>query len=315
MVRLELLTGGARVDRLRIVHLSDIHVWRYAFNPFRLLNKRAIGMVSLLVRRARKFRLERLRAVVDRVRALEPDHILITGDLTTTALSEEFRAARAALADLLVDPGRVTVIPGNHDRYTAGAMRNRHFEEWFGEFAPAGKYPWLRFLDGDTAILGLDATRSNIAPTGRLPEEQLNRARQLVPNHSSRPRRLIVACHYPVAAPPIYKRELAQKRMKNADVVKGWLSGIGPHLFCCGHVHAAWGFVPHDLPGQLCLNAGAPLLRDPTGLRPPGFLEIVLHDRDVSVEHHAWLGTEWSVRPLFQDPIFFDAATADATTG
>lgn len=300
---------------MRIVHLSDIHVWRYAFNPFRLLNKRAIGMVGLVVRRARKFRLERLHAVVERVRSLDPDHIVITGDLTTTALGDEFRSARSALADLLADPERVTVIPGNHDRYTAGAMRNRHFEEWFGEFAPARHYPWLRHLDGDTAIMGLDATRSHIAPTGRLPEEQLNRARALVPDHSLRPRRLIVACHYPVAAPPVYARELAKKRMKNAAEVKAWLSKIGPHLFCCGHVHAAWGFVPHDLPNQLCLNSGAPLLRDPTGLRPPGFLEIVLHDRDVSVDHHAWLGTEWSIRPLYQDPVFFDPAPTSAALG
>ena len=46
---------------MRIIHLSDIHVWRYAFNPLRLLNKRAVGMAELVVRRARKFRLERLR--------------------------------------------------------------------------------------------------------------------------------------------------------------------------------------------------------------------------------------------------------------
>ena len=42
--------------------------------------------------------------LVERVDSLEPDHILITGDLTTTALPAEFRAARAALADWLDDP-------------------------------------------------------------------------------------------------------------------------------------------------------------------------------------------------------------------
>ena len=70
--------------------------------------------------------------------------------------------------------------------------------------------------------------------------------------------------------------------MKNAEDVARWLAGIGPHLYCCGHVHAAWAFVPDAIPGQLCLNAGAPLLRDPTGLRPPGFLEIVLHGPGVT---------------------------------
>lgn len=294
--------------RLRIIHLSDIHVWRYAFNPFHLLNKRALGMFGLVTARAKKFRLERLQPVVERVRALDPDHVLISGDLTTTALPAEFQAARAELAALLIDARRVSVVPGNHDRYTSGSVRRREFEEWFGAFAPPGPYPWLRRLDDDTSILGLDATRSHLSATGRLPLEQLAAAKVLLADPSSRPRRLIVACHYPLDAPPFYENDLHHKRMKNADEVRAWLSTVGPHLFCCGHVHAAWAFAPKTVPGQLCLNAGAPLLRDPTGLRPPGFLEITLHDRAVSVVHHAWLGAEWEAKALYQDPTFFSAS-------
>ncbi len=100
---------GGRGD-LRIIHLSDIHIWRYAFNPLRLLNKRAVGMFSLLAGRASRFRLERLHEVVARVLDLAPDHVLITGDLTTTALADEFREARAA-------PGRALAgrEPGDGD--------------------------------------------------------------------------------------------------------------------------------------------------------------------------------------------------------
>jgi 3',5'-cyclic AMP phosphodiesterase CpdA len=270
-------------------------------------------MVELVTRRARKFRLERLKAVVDRVLSLGADHILISGDLTTTALPAEFRAARAALAELLVDSDRVTVVPGNHDRYTTGSVRHRAFEEWFGAFAPPMPYPWLRHLDDETAVLGLDATRSHISATGLLPPEQLAAARALIADPSSRPRRLIVACHYPLAAPPAYEKELSHKRMKNAADVAGWLAGVGPHLFCCGHVHAAWAFVPRALPDEVCLNAGAPLLRDPTGLRPPGFLEVTLHDRGVSAIHHAWVGDAWETRALYQNPAFFAPSNQGAT--
>jgi 3',5'-cyclic AMP phosphodiesterase CpdA len=298
---------------LRIAHLSDIHVWRYVLNPLQLLNKRVVGMAALVARRARKFRLERLEDVVRRVLDLDPDHVLITGDLTTTALPDEFQAAREALAALLVDADRVTVIPGNHDRYTAGSVRLRAFEEWFGAFAPAGPYPWLRTLDGETAVLGLDPTRSHLSATGRLPADQLARARDLLSEASPCPRRLLVACHYPVATPPAYAAELRPKRLENADELAGWLGGVGPHLYCCGHVHAAWAFAPRLVPGQLCLNAGAPLLRDPTGLRPPGFLEITLHDRDVSVVHHAWTDAGWEVFPLHQDPNFFPARASEPT--
>lgn len=295
---------------MRIIQLSDIHVWRYSWNPLRLMSKRTVGIVSLMAGRAKKFRLERLAAVIERVRSLEPDHVLITGDLSTTALPGEFADARAALAPILTDPSRATVIPGNHDRYTTGSVRRRHFERAFGEFMPRPTFPWLRTIDEKTAILGLDATRSHLSPTGRLPLSQLDEARAMVADPATRARRLIVACHYPVVAPPIYAAELAAKRMKNAEDVRTWLATLGPHMYCCGHVHAAWAYEPPDWRDHLSLNSGAPLLRDPTGLRPPGFLEITLHDASVSAIHHAWLGEEWVTKPLLQNPSFFPAEPA-----
>jgi 3',5'-cyclic AMP phosphodiesterase CpdA len=298
---------------LRIIQLSDVHVWRYSYNPFHLFNKRVIGTASLLTGRAANFRLERLDSVVERIKSLAADHLLITGDLTTTALPAEFRDAREALADLLLDPSRVSVIPGNHDRYTDGSVRHRQFEKYFGEFAPTANFPWLRHLDNETAILGLDPTRAHISARGLMPKAQLDRARELLADPSTRHRRLIVASHYPVYAPSSHAAELKPKRMINDGEVADWLSHLGPHLYCCGHVHAAWAFCPPDLPNQLCLNSGAPLLRDPTGLRPPGLLEIEIHDRGVSVLHHAWVIDRWDVRPLYQDPAFFPAAERSAS--
>ena len=290
---------------MRIVHLSDIHVWRFSFNPLRLMNKRTVGMIGLLSGRARKFRLERLEEVVTRVVGRKPDHVLITGDLTTTALPSEFLAARKALEPLLTDPDRATVIPGNHDRYTPGSIRYKKFEGAFGAFAPFGPYPWLRALDEETAILGLDPTRSHLSARGFLPPDQFARAERLVADPASRPKRLIVACHYPVAAPAGYERVLALKRMVNAPSVRPWLATLGPHLYCCGHVHAAWAFRPETIPNQLCLNSGAPLLRDPTGRHLPGFLEIDLDGPNVRVIHHAWSGHEWMAIPMVEAVGFF----------
>jgi len=298
---------------LRIIQLSDVHVWRYSYNPFHLFNKRVIGTASLLAGRAANFRLERLDSVVARVRDLAADHILITGDLTTTALPAEFQDARDALADLLVDPNKVTVIPGNHDRYTDGSVRYRQFEKYFGMFAPSETFPWLRSLDAETSILGLDPTRAHISARGFLPPAQLEKAQALLEESGTRPGRLIVASHYPVHAPASYAAELKPKRMKNDREVGDWLATLGPHLYTCGHVHAAWAFIPPALPNQLCLNSGAPLLRDPTGRRPPGFLEINLLDRDVSVLHHAWVGDHWEVRPIYQNPAFFPIAEASTS--
>jgi hypothetical protein len=285
---------------MKIVHLSDIHVWRYTWNLRHLMGRRALGMMELLMGRARLFQLDRLAEVVDRASSLKPDHILITGDLTTTALPSEFCEALRLLGPLLTDPARVSVLPGNHDRTTNRSFRSRRFETAFGDFMPALTFPWLRRLDHDTLILGLNPTRPRFSPRGRLPADQLAAAGAMIANPRTRPKTLIVACHYPVAAPVRYQRELFHKRMDNERAIRSWLVGIGPHLYCCGHVHAAWAFQPPALPNQICLNAGAPLLRDPTGLRLPGFLEIQLEAGAVTVIHQAWSGSGWKAVPMLQ---------------
>ncbi|MFO0956295.1 MAG: metallophosphoesterase [Isosphaeraceae bacterium] len=295
---------------MRILHLSDIHVWRYSWNPRHLLGRRLFRTIELLGGRANLFDLLRLDEVIARAADLRPDHVLITGDLTTMAMSSEFREARRRLAPLLGDPSRATVLPGNHDRTTGYSAYSRRFERFFGAFQPAPDFPWLRWLDDDTAILGLDPTRPRVTAKGKIPDRQLAAARQLLENPATRPRRPIIACHYPAAAPSPLDIELARKRMVNQAAVRRWLGGIGPHLYCCGHVHAAWAFHPESIPGELCLNSGAPLQKDPSGLRPPGFLEIVLDDRCVSVTHHAWEHGGWSARPLVIDPAFFPPSPA-----
>jgi Icc-related predicted phosphoesterase len=257
------------------------------------LSRRMVGMIELLMGRARLFPQDRLGAVVSRVLELEPDHILITGDITTTALPSEFREAKRMLAPLLADPDRVSMVPGNHDRTSRRSYWTRRFESVFGAYMPSLTFPWLRQLDSETAILGLDPTRPWFSAYGLLPEEQLRAARAITSDPDQRPRRLIVACHYPVAAPVHYQRELFNKRLRNDAAVRAWLAGIGPHLYCCGHVHAAWAFQPPSLPEQICLNSGAPLMLDPKGLRLPGFLEIILDGPTVTVNHQAWMGTSW----------------------
>lgn len=261
-------------------------------------------MFELLRGRAHQFQLERLDEVVARILSLDPDHVLITGDLTTSALPDEFDDVKMELAPLLADRDRITILPGNHDRATRRSSDSSRFESVFGLYMPKLAFPWLRRLDDETAVLGLDATRFHYTPRGRIPPAQLEQIRSLLADRPAVPRRLIVASHYPIAAPPPYERELDAKRLENADELAEILVDVGPHLFCCGHVHAAWAFHPPSLPEQLCLNAGAPLYRDEEALQPPGFLEIDLDADRVKVVHQAWDGEEWKPSLMVDEPLF-----------
>ncbi len=140
--------------------------------------------------------------------------------------------------------------------------------------------------------------------SGRLPRAQLHSAKEILA--SAGPiSRVLVACHYPAVVPAEYRRQYAGKPLINAIELANWLRTIGPHLYCCGHIHAAWAFYPESIPHQLCLNAGAPLMRDRSGHRPPGFLEIQLDRADVAVNHHGWTGAEWRVTRSSKLSTFF----------
>ncbi|QSQ24896.1 metallophosphoesterase [Pyxidicoccus parkwayensis] len=55
------------------------------------------------------------RALVGALQASGVDHVVVTGDLTHQGMSVEYRRFRELFAPLL-DAGRLTFIPGNHDR-------------------------------------------------------------------------------------------------------------------------------------------------------------------------------------------------------
>jgi 3',5'-cyclic AMP phosphodiesterase CpdA len=88
----------------RIVQLSDLHCGQQFFLPQHL--ERAIAEVN----------------------ELEPDVVVISGDLTSNGFKEEYVLARQYLNR--VECEAMVVIPGNHDSRNVGYV---HFEDLFGE--------------------------------------------------------------------------------------------------------------------------------------------------------------------------------------
>jgi 3',5'-cyclic AMP phosphodiesterase CpdA len=293
---------------MRLLHISDLHFWHITFNPFRLAGKRLFGTAGLILSRSRKFRMETMPAVLERVREVEPDHILITGDLTTTALDEEFRAARRALSALNCTPSSLTIIPGNHDRYTRGATRGRLFEKYFGDYSPSEDYPWLKWLSGDTTILGLDACRPRrISARGIIAADQLAKAQELLDGARPKIKQLLIACHYPVALPAGVVDPRGHG-LEGREHLQQFLARQAPHLYFHGHIHTAWAFTPVGLPGTLCLNPGAVLKRNVEQGERASMLEINTHDAGVEVKRHVLSQKSWKVESRVLLSAFFNHA-------
>src|SRR3954447_19814049 len=121
---------------MRIAHFSDLHVLALdGVPPQRFLNKRFTGWVNLRVKRAHKHRPAHVRAIAREITRAKVDHVVITGDLTNLALEQEFEATKQLLEDdLQLDAANVTVVPGNHDLYTRGALRARLFTTFFAHY-------------------------------------------------------------------------------------------------------------------------------------------------------------------------------------
>ncbi len=278
---------------MRLLHISDLHFWHIPLNPLRLAGKRLFGVGNLILRRARLFRMETMPAVLERVRAVNPDHVLITGDLTTTALEEEFQSAQRAILALERGPSSLTIIPGNHDRYTRRATREGLFEKYFGRYAPEGGYPSLKWLEPGTALLALDACRpTRISARGMIAPGQMERAQELLDGATPAIKRLIIACHYP-AHLPAGVLDSRGHGLRGREHLVGFLSRQSPHLYCHGHIHRSWCFTPESLPATLCLNPGAVIKRNAALDEHATMLEITVLDNQVEIKRHILRDDHW----------------------
>ena len=116
---------------IRIAHISDLHFTKITWNPKQFLSKRWIGNFNAALSQKRSCDPKRPYALIDHFLQLGVTHVIISGDVTTTALRREFALARAYVQDLEANGLRPIVIPGNHDSYTQKTHRNRRFYRYF----------------------------------------------------------------------------------------------------------------------------------------------------------------------------------------
>jgi 3',5'-cyclic AMP phosphodiesterase CpdA len=235
---------------MRIAHLSDLHVLALDGVPLgRLLtNKRLTGWANLLAGRGRHHRVEVARALARDLGAAGADHVAVTGDLSNLALEGELEAARRLLDDELgLAPDAVTVVPGNHDRYTRGSLRDGRFERVFASHLRsdlelpcalgAGPYPVVR-LRGPVAIIGLatGVPRPPFVAAGEVGEAQLRALEWVLGRDEVRARLPVVLAHHPVAEARS-RLGLVFEGLRDAAELRAVLQRREAGLVLHGHLH------------------------------------------------------------------------------
>lgn len=279
----------ARPDtaRMRIVLLGDIHVYALAVWPWEMLNKRLLGQLNLWFNRRKHFDLSRLPGMVERVASLEPDTILYSGDVSTTALPREFERFMQTVACPL-DAFASFAVPGNHDRYTGGAMRGRYFEAALGD-RTADDWPHVRKLAEGVTLVGLDPTRpTGFNATGELGTAQLDALRGRL-NHIDPTDRVIVLCHYPIGTPPHVEAESSSHGLADCDRLVDTLADAPQRIvYLHGHIHRPWCWrLDGRADNVVAVNAGAPIMADRDHPAGQGFWEIECDAGDpLAFTHH-----------------------------
>jgi 3',5'-cyclic AMP phosphodiesterase CpdA len=197
------------VTATRIVHLSDLH----------------FGRVDADV----------TAALIDDIRGLRPDLVVVSGDLTMAARRAEFRAARAFL-DALGAPW--LAVPGNHDISPFHLLQRfvDPFRRWRRFIAAEIEPSWC---NGHATVIGLNSARSAgwslDWSAGRLNRAQLDKLTGRL-GRSTAPVRIVVT-HHPLVAPEDTRRSGLLGR---AELALRFFRAHRIDLVMAGHLHRSF---------------------------------------------------------------------------
>lgn len=226
---------------LTFAQLSDPHLSCPA--PVRagdLLGKRALSYLSWRLVRRRRHRPEVLDALVQDLRAAQPDHVVVTGDLTHLGLPHEFEQARRWL-DALGPAPALSVVPGNHDAYVRSG-----WEQTVGTWAPffdsdpgaggASAFPSVR-VRGPVVFVGLSTARPSapLLAVGEVGPRQLDALARVLADARRRGLVRVVLLHHP----PLAGATGWRKRLVDGARLRAVLAAEGVELVLHGHTHRA----------------------------------------------------------------------------
>ena len=228
-----------------LAHISDLHLPCQGPIPLRLLlGKRLSGWLNLKLLRS-SYTLDTARRCMEDLIAQGPDHLVVSGDLSNLSLDEEFEAARELLDGFCLDePSRVTVVPGNHDRYVRQAADLEAFSTHMAPFleglrAPGAQniFPLLRQA-GPLSIFCLNSARVRppFFSSGKVGRRQLDLLAELAEAPEAGTARIAVLHHPTANRPPLPGYPL--RLLKDRRTVVARLARAGVALLLSGHNHS-----------------------------------------------------------------------------
>lgn len=229
-----------------LAHLSDPHLPEWSVDrPWALANKRLSGWLSWRLNRSRIHLAHVLDLMLSDMADQPIDHVAVTGDLVNISLPAEFENAARWLRRL-GPPGKVTVVPGNHDAYVSmpqseGIGRWRDYMtdlawERADGAAAVDAFPFVRRV-GPLALVGLSTAvpMPVFVAAGRLGVSQLAALRDTLLQLKESGACRVVLIHHPPFPGGAYKRKELRDAREFMDVVRD----AGAELILHGHTHVA----------------------------------------------------------------------------
>jgi 3',5'-cyclic AMP phosphodiesterase CpdA len=183
-----------------------------------------------------------VETALEQLRALVPDHVVVTGDLSNLSLESEFEAARQMLSSCAP---ALSVIPGNHDYYTRGAVKNRRFESFFSPWMESDLerddfYPYVKLLGDDVALVGVNSCISSppLFAVGSVGKGQRRRIADMLSRPELSDRFIVVAIHHHLVPPRFTSsRKEYMRRLQDRVAVKETFLEGKVDLVIHGHNH------------------------------------------------------------------------------
>lgn len=172
-------------------------------------------------------------ALLDPLRAfaqsLQPDLVIVSGDLTQRARSAQFAQARGFLDTL---PQPQIVVPGNHDvpLHDVFSRFARPLDK-FRRFITDERQP--SYVDDEIGVIGIDTSRSLTLKNGRINERQVEQVRaafEAMPASLTK----IVVSHHPFDLPDTPD---TADLVGRAELAMEAFASCGVDLLLAGHLH------------------------------------------------------------------------------